>query len=389
MRFVKLTSGSRHNKQTVKITERTDQKYSLKGRAELTAVRFIPAFFVMIAHNSLSWEFGFSNIMPFFFLLSGFLITINFISEFKETKTINLKNFYIRRILRIMPVMYAIMIVVLLYGFLTHAVDYLNEYIYSALASIFLYSSYWSLVTYPFNGMFSQLWSLSVDEQFYLIWAPTALFCLYRYRTRVLMWLCIFLTFASTADSFITYYLFHNRYRAYYSLDTRASSLFAGCILAILFSEGFLNNLSKTKRFWINLYAVISLGLITWILLTVPMFSEFSDTWGLLIFNVSCFGIVSYVLSDDISLIKNILRLRFFVHLGKISLSTYIWFWPVFLTVTSSQTHLNSWYLFILRFTLVIVLSEITYWLVEVPTHKLRKSRFKLKIPASEVAIET
>ena len=153
----------------------------------LNGLRAIAAFFVFLAHNEtvkeLRGESNYGSTRFFsiagdagvsqFFCLSGFLITSLLLAEMDETKTISLKHFYIRRILRIWPLYYFVLTITLLIIPNLFATKGFNlEYkIPSAGFTLYLF-----FLPYVANGLFmvnllaAVLWSVGVEETFYLIW---------------------------------------------------------------------------------------------------------------------------------------------------------------------------------------------------------------------------
>ena len=146
----------------------------------LNGIRAIASLIVVIWHTdqfsrlfNLS-EIGFhtngmdGNAVDMFFVLSGFLITYLLLVEKEKTKSIHLKNFYFRRILRIWPLYYlsVIISVILIYLGIVPKLSHLTS-------SIFLYTFLMANVAYLLNLAISSimpLWSVGVEEQFYLIW---------------------------------------------------------------------------------------------------------------------------------------------------------------------------------------------------------------------------
>jgi len=155
----------------------------------LNGLRFVAAFLVLLNH--IEWmkqTEGISNISNFaffskggdlgvslFFVLSGFLITYLLLAEKKETGNISIRNFYIRRILRIWPLYY--LTVILAFFVLPHFISIkgyeLALYDGSYFASLGLFAFLMANVSYtllPLVPFASQLWSVGVEEQFYLFW---------------------------------------------------------------------------------------------------------------------------------------------------------------------------------------------------------------------------
>ena len=129
------------------------------------------------------WVIGFHYHLPFgrdglfgvdiFFTLSGFLITVLLLEEWSHTGRISLKNFYIRRILRLYP---ALVLMLLVFGLRVP-----NGYIFSTL----FYSTNWikALHVLPDSIYLDHTWSLSIEEQFYLLW-PAALMLMLRMKVQ-------------------------------------------------------------------------------------------------------------------------------------------------------------------------------------------------------------
>ncbi|MFZ4544536.1 MAG: acyltransferase family protein [Saprospiraceae bacterium] len=171
----------------------------------LNGLRFFAAFLVVITHSeSIRAKLGFFNIsawsisrngglaVQFFFVLSGFLITYLLFQENKKTNNISIKHFYFRRILRIWPLYYLMAIVglfllpyvvlPLIHQSFTPSYELLPA---SALILLFLpnlANSFWE--THHLHS----LWSIGVEEQFYLVWAP-----LLKYFRRYFVPICVFI----------------------------------------------------------------------------------------------------------------------------------------------------------------------------------------------------
>ena len=154
----------------------------------LNSLRFFAAFFVVISHANISmiklgiypqYNVAFLNkggdAVDFFFTLSGFLITYLLFWEIKETQTVSIRNFYIRRILRIWPLYFLIVLI----GFIIMGVIYpwMYHQVYfdfppwkGLLFFLFFLPNY--AAKYYMVGLLNPLWSIGVEEQFYLFWAP-------------------------------------------------------------------------------------------------------------------------------------------------------------------------------------------------------------------------
>ncbi len=154
----------------------------------LNALRFFAAYFVVLHHGeTIRHKFGLPNFndysffqngaiaVSFFFVLSGFLITYLLLTEIKKTETVSLRKFYWRRVLRIFPLYYLLVFIGLIaIPVLLHFINYPNTQPYDTLTGGVLFLFFLSfVVNAAFGSHFLEpLWSIGVEEYFYIIWAP-------------------------------------------------------------------------------------------------------------------------------------------------------------------------------------------------------------------------
>jgi peptidoglycan/LPS O-acetylase OafA/YrhL len=168
----------------------------------LNALRAIAAAFVVLGHIPMNqgaaglpapaWGAFFYRGQPavlFFFTLSGFLITHLLLREAERTGEISIRRFYIRRMLRIWPLYFLVVALgLLVYKLLLPALGIPHEAAYSWSLALALYTLFLpNLMNALFNvgGILNPLWSIGIEEQFYLFWAPLVR----RWRSR-LPWVC-------------------------------------------------------------------------------------------------------------------------------------------------------------------------------------------------------
>ena len=156
----------------------------------LNGIRALAALSVLLAHiSSYKWRFGFtkspsltkvllsgSDAVILFFVLSGFLITYLLLTEIQKTGTVSIKKFYVRRMLRIWPVYYLILFLGLVgLPLLVQALRYQGSFMPSAASpmQIILYIIMLPNAAAFFGALLpgiSQLWTIGIEEQFYLLW---------------------------------------------------------------------------------------------------------------------------------------------------------------------------------------------------------------------------
>ena len=154
----------------------------------LNALRFFAAYFVVLHHGeTIRHKFGLPNFndysffqngaiaVSFFFVLSGFLITYLLLTEIEKTETVSLRKFYWRRVLRIFPLYYLLVFIGLIaIPVLLSFINYPNTQPYDTLTGGVLFLFFLSfVVNTAFGSHFLEpLWSIGVEEYFYIIWAP-------------------------------------------------------------------------------------------------------------------------------------------------------------------------------------------------------------------------
>jgi peptidoglycan/LPS O-acetylase OafA/YrhL len=191
-----------------------------------------------------------TNGVHIFFVISGFLITFLLIQEYKIQGQINVRNFYLRRILRIWPLYYLIMI--------------LGLFILPNLTSVFKFcGSYWLNLTFLNNFNVNETalchssniliaWSVAIEEQFYLFW-PICFSILY--KRKLLELFCIVVFFIS-----VTYHNFNPS--SYFDTIGNLAYLMIGCLGAMIYDkhqEKFKSSFFQNKVwFWIMLICLLS-----------------------------------------------------------------------------------------------------------------------------------
>jgi peptidoglycan/LPS O-acetylase OafA/YrhL len=189
-----------------------------------------------------------------FFVLSGFLITFLLVREHQKFGSVGLRQFYLRRALRLCPALWCLLLVfglgTLVFG-THHDLDVFRRTLPSALLYFFNWRlAYPTLPEVP-EGL-RHLWSLAIEDQFYLVW-PILLAGLLALRVRR-RWILALVLAAAVAPAFLRPWLSPLRTaanfgivlnRLYVGADTRADSLFAGCFVGLLAGWGLA---PKTSR---------------------------------------------------------------------------------------------------------------------------------------------
>lgn len=249
-----------------------------------------------------------------FFVISGFLITRLLLEEDKKNGTINLKNFYIRRILRIWPVYFAFLLTLFLLQIFTPYNQSMSMWMGNLLFLTNFVSANWT------NG---HLWSLAIEEQFYFLW-PLLLF-ITRHKKHLIFILAA--TFILSPFSRAINYIEPSSSPwsvvfADYSFFSYCDSLALGCLFSILFYANPIKTIFWCQHLWVPALLLIIMPhvfvrLFIFGIVTVP-FGPFMQSLG-----ISILIIVS--LQKQESIFYKILNTPFLVSVGVLSYSIYIW----------------------------------------------------------------
>lgn len=288
-----------------------------------------------------------------FFVISGFLITLLLLKELNATGTIRLGRFYFRRALRIFPPFYAFLAVSLA---LTLAGVFAGE-----MRAFIVAATYTTNYLGGGSDLLAHTWSLSLEEQFYLLW-PAALLLL---GTRKSIKLAIWLILLSPLSRIVTYYLAPN-HRALVGgmLHSGLDSIMFGCLLALLWDNSRFNQfVQPLARGW-----VAALSSLFVLVLSPALQLHFRGSYSLVIgftLNAICISqILIYVVRLPNSTLGRVLNTRVLRHLGVISYGLYLW---QHMFTRHNSDRFVPWNL-----VAILVCAELSHWLIERPSFWLR-----------------
>ena len=348
-------------------------------KPEIDGLRAIAVFAVILYHAQINlfnyrlFEGGFIGV-DIFFVISGYLITSIILKEMILTNSFSFKNFYVRRIRRILPVLLFIMLASLPFAWIyllpTTLVDFSKSLLYSLGFSSNFYFHYSGQVYGAESGLlkpFLHTWSLSVEEQYYILF-PGVLFVIFKYFKRYLgITLFIFFT--------ISLYLADWGSKNYpsfsfYVLPTRGWEVLAGSILAYI--EIKLGHRSKNKVFNV---IFPSFGLLLIIHSIIFFDHKISHPSFYTLYPVIGVCLIIWF-SNKNEFITKILSSKLLVGTGLISYSLYLWHYPIFAFARVINFTSGELYKIIILLFLVIVFSIFSYFLIEKPA---RNQRYKSK----------
>ncbi len=338
----------------------------------LDGLRALAVIAVLIYHAGLRWMPGGFLGVEIFFTISGYLITSLLLSEWRETGRIVLKNFWLRRARRLLPALFAVIILVLAY-----AVLFLPEEVAGLrgdAAAAFGYSTNWYLIfshksyfeTVGRPSMLRHLWSLAVEEQFYVLWPLAFVFAMRRWRERRVLAGVLVVALASAILMGVLYQPDMDPSRVYYGTDTRAAGILVGVALAFVWTPGRSDGLGA--RLPLSAIGFAALAGLLVLCLKISEFDPFLYRGGFGLVALSTATLIAASVHRKGRLVQAVLGSAVLRWVGLRSYGIYLWHWPVFmLTRPQLDTTLDGPPLLALRFALTLILAELSFRLVETP----------------------
>jgi peptidoglycan/LPS O-acetylase OafA/YrhL/lysophospholipase L1-like esterase len=322
-----------------------------------------------------------------FFVLSGFLITGLLLREWDRSSGINLLAFWARRARRLLPALFVVLGAVLVYAAVlapSLGLDKLRGDVLASLGYVvnwhFIASgqSYFGSFTTP--SPLLHLWSLAVEEQFYLVWPPIVLLTLWLARRRlsergVIASVGLVALLGAVASSIWMVALYQpgaDPSRVYYGTDTRAQAMLIGAVLAVVTTlHGPLR--SRPGRAMLTIAAPLCL-----LVVVAPWFASdatavhdfFYGQYGLFVYCVATAVVLWRLTQERVGLLGAALSLPLVRWVGGISYEMYLWHWPTYLVVTPDRTGLDGLTLLAVRLSAVVALSWATARLVDDPIRR-------------------
>lgn len=350
--------------------------FNFKHLPFLDGLRGVAVLAVMAVNAHLPHASGWYIGVDIFFVLSGFLITSLLLCEWKETGNIRIKFFYARRVLRLFPALMVLLVALCTYAFFFQA--HKGAVVtYRASFFTFFYVANWVEAFGPGGvmGALAHTWSLSVEEQFYLLW-PLALFAIvqFHFSKRTV----IVILAASILLSALWRALLWNGgaewIRVYCGLDTRADALLAGCLACVLLASGSF----RSSR-WHALYvwgAGVSIALLISIGTVARYESGYMYSGVLTVVAVATSILIISMVRLPEGAIAKALSWPVLCWVGQISYGIYLWHVPVFEILDMNMFephHVPAIFIHLLRFLVSIAVAAGSYYFLEKPFLKLKK----------------
>jgi peptidoglycan/LPS O-acetylase OafA/YrhL len=337
----------------------------------LDGLRGIAILGVLLFHSG-HLSGGFLGV-DLFFALSGYLITDLLLREIRTTGAVSLVAFWGRRIRRLLPALATMLFVVTVLVWLVGPSSLLQTtladgpWVQWDLVNWHLLAgsaSYWDQFGDP--RLFEHLWSIAVEEQFYLVW-PVALLIIARYARQVDRWVLATALVVSVASLVLMIVLVEpvDPTRVYTGTDTRAFSLLLGAMAATGPVRAVLARV--TGRWAGVLVALLAVGMGTAWVLVDGVNSLWLYTGGLFVHSLAAAVLIGLCVQAPHTVVAKVLAWQPLRWFGQISYSLYLWHWPVFVLLSSQRLGLDGWPWTVVVCAVSIVVATLSRYLIEDP----------------------
>ncbi|WP_248762427.1 acyltransferase family protein [Paenibacillus sp. ATY16] len=342
----------------------------------LDGLRAIAVFAVIAYH--FGWPAASGGLLGVgvFFVLSGYLITDLLLEERRCTGRFNLGRFWIRRALRLLPAMLFMLLAVTVYLALTDPGRLSG--IHRELLSALTYTSNWYLIyrQVSYFDSFSplspigHLWSLAVEEQFYLLW-PLFIWGMIRFIPFPTRGKLLAATLTVAAASLIAMAFLYipgtDPSRVYYGTDTRAFGLLIGAAFAIFIPSRSLVEPLRKGSVLLDVIGAIGLCVSIWMIASIDKYDDSLYRGGMLVLSVAS-GLVIVASASPFSKIGRLLAWKPLRWIGVRSYGIYLWHYPVQVLAGPKEPGAESNLPYqLVQLVIILIISSLSYRYLENP----------------------
>lgn len=395
----------------------------------LDGLRAIAVLAVIVYHANKNWLPGGFLGVEVFFVISGYLITLLLINESQQQGRISFKRFWIRRARRLLPAMWTLLLGVTMYAslFEREELGKLRGDVIAAFVYVFNWFKIWSGSSY-FDASaldpLRHLWSLAVEEQFYLVWPLLIALVMKRFGRRPAKLGVIFLgisiaislyvatsyaagvrgTPIETPEQYISLFGHAVSRLDFLFLGTlgRSGGLFMGAALAFWYRpDMFASTAKSSDRHVVSVFGVAGiagLAYLMWVFRDVITIPETGDVrgydplfqGGFLLVGVASVAVITAAVHPHSFIGNKVLGNPVFTYLGRRSYGLYLYHWPVYQLYRKVSSNYLSLAQFVVLSLIVLALTEISYRFIEMP---IRQGQFgewwhKLRYPRTDADTE-
>ncbi len=364
----------------------------------LDGVRALAVIGVLLYHADLSWIPGGFLGVDVFFVLSGFLITSLILEEFDRSGRVDFRKFYLGRARRLLPALILVLLVVSLAAALVYQ-DAARQLASDVVASVFYVNNWWYIAAdqsyFEFIGrppLLKHLWSLAVEEQFYLVWPAIAFLAMRRFARKGVFAVAATLAILSTiwmlqlavANGFPD---FADPSRAYFGTDSHSMGLLVGAAMATFWRPGRMRRALPTgASVIITAIGIAALLAVIWFFAFVGEFTPWLYRGGFLGLALIVATLIAAASHPGVGL-GRAMGTQPWRYIGQRSYGLYLWHWPVFMaTRPGLDLPLDGVPLLVLRLGLTVVIAELSFRFVEMPIRQGVIQRYAARVKAASGA---
>ncbi len=347
----------------------------------LDGLRAIAVTAVLLYHADISWMSGGFLGVDVFFVISGYLITSLLLAEQRGRGSVGIGQFYLRRARRLLPALFLLLASVSLFTiiFLPDEIRSLRADVVAALGyatnwwQIFQHQSYVAAQGRP--PLLRHLWSLAVEEQFYLVWPLilVGMFKIWKGR-RLPMLIAIGVGIALSFTTMLALSLSHNfaiddPSRVYFGSDTRVFTMLIGAALAMVWSPSQLSDtVPREGRMALDAVGGGALAGLLLIFATANYQSNVLFRGGFLGVALLSALVIAIAVHPASRLSGVVLGRQPLRWIGERSYGIYLWHWPIFMVTRPDQDiSVAGFPNLVLRLALTVAAAEMSYRWVEEP----------------------
>lgn len=352
----------------------------------LDGLRAVAVIAIIIYHLNPQWLPGGFLGVDTFFVISGYLITSLLLTEYYNTGKIDLKSFWLRRFKRLIPAVFFLIMSVLLLTLIFEPSE-IKPIRSDAIAAVFYVSNWWYIIQNVdyFEQFavapFKHLWSLAIEEQFYLVF-PLVLLGLLTFvrRTKWIRITFYTLLFISLVTMAVLYVPQENVARVYFGTDTRLQTLLMGVILAWIWPPFKLSaKINQTLKSVIDAIGLIGLVILILCFKNVEEAGNWLYYGGFFLIS----GVTLFVIASSVhpsGYFAKLLGNRVFTYIGSRSYSLYLWHYPIIVFIHHQfvQGQIPT-FVYLIELLLMFGMAEFSYRFIEQPFRKMGFHAFTFK----------
>jgi peptidoglycan/LPS O-acetylase OafA/YrhL len=340
----------------------------IRYRPGLDGLRALAVAAVFLYHARIDWLPGGFLGVDLFFVLSGYLITSLLLVEWEARNRIDLRRFWLRRARRLLPALVVVVLGALVLSAIFARQD-LGHTRSDTLSSLFYYTnwhlifanrSYFNLMGNP--SLLNHLWSLAIEEQFYIVWPLLLVPCLVLVGRRRLPMIVIAGIAASAALMWILYTPNTDPSRVYYGTDTRAFLLLMGILLALVWPW------IVRMRGAVPLLELFGIAALVGTVLLFLRMQDFNPTLyrGGDLAAAFCFAVLVAAVAHPRTGIGEAFGVAPLRWVGERSYGMYLWHWPIIVLVSGVNTRPSAG-IVVAEAALVVTAAALSFRFVEQP----------------------